>query len=146
MERNDLAPYASKMQATMFEGVLASAPEGVAAIKAKFYLKTEKWEAYLKMWKPNVLPIKYLGDAINRLGIGTEVYTLLNAGIGGAIENWLSRKGIATNVVAYDNIEDLAFDLQFNRGITKIYTADQEQAQIIGFRSTVVTPNTAWSI
>lgn len=145
MERNDLAPYSMKSQATMFEGVLASEPEGIAKIKAAYYLRNEKWDQYLRMWEPNTLPIKSLSDAVNRLGIGTEVYTLLPPQVADAIDRWLIKKGISTNVVAYQDIKELAYDLSINRGITQIYVADQEHYKLIGLRATVVSPKTAWS-
>jgi hypothetical protein len=147
MQGNDLASYAPRVQATMFEGVLASEPTGkLEKIKASYLLKSEKWDAYLKMWQTNTLPVKHLSDSIHRLGVGTEVYTLLPPGFAEAVDRWLLKKGISTNVVSFDNINDLAFELQFNRGITKIYTADQEQAKVIGMRATVVSTNTAWSL
>jgi hypothetical protein len=147
MQGNDLASYAPRVQATMFEGVLASEPTGkLEKIKASYLLKSEKWDAYLKMWQTNTLPVKHLSDSIHRLGVGTEVYTLLPPGFAEAVDRWLFKKGISTNVVSFDNINDLAFELQFNRGITKIYTADQEQAKVIGMRATVVSTNTAWSL
>jgi hypothetical protein len=147
MQGNDLASYAPRVQATMFEGVLASEPTGkLEKIKASYLLKSEKWDAYLKMWQTNTLPVKHLSDSIHRLGVGTEVYTLLPPGFAEAVDRWLLKKGLSTNVVSFDNINDLAFELQFNRGITKIYTADQEQAKVIGMRATVVSTNTAWSL
>ena len=115
-------------------------------IKANYLLKGEKWDAYLKMWQTNVLPVKHLSDSIHRLGVGTEVYTLLPPGFAEAVDRWLLKKGISTNVVSFENIGDLAFELQFKRGIAKIYTADQEQAKVIGMRATVVSTNTAWSL
>jgi hypothetical protein len=147
MQGNDLASYAPYVQATMFEGVLASEPTGrLEKIKANYLLKGEKWDAYLKMWQTNVLPVKHLSDSIHRLGVGTEVYTLLPPGFAEAVDRWLLKKGISTNVVSFENIGDLAFELQFKRGIAKIYTADQEQAKVIGMRATVVSTNTAWSL
>jgi hypothetical protein len=147
MQGNDLASFAPHVQATMFEGVLASEPTGrVEKIKAAYLLRNEKWDAYLKLWTTNPLPVKLLSDSIHRLGVGTEVYTLFPPGFAEAIDRWLLKKGISTNVVSFDNIDDLAFELQFNRGIAKIYTADQEQAKVIGMRATVVTTNTSWSL
>lgn len=129
----------------MFEGVLASEPEGIAKIKAAYFLRNEKWDQYLRMWEPNTLPIKSLSDSINRLGIGTEVYTLLPPPVADAIDRWLIKKGISTNVVSFQDIKELAYDLSINRGITQIYVADQEHYKLIGLRATVVSPKTAWS-
>jgi hypothetical protein len=146
MEKNDLFSFTSKSQATMFEGVLASPPEGIAKVKANYFLRSEKWDQYLRMWEPNTLPIKSLSDAVNRLGIGTEVYTLLPPQVADAIDRWLIKKGISTNVVAYQDIKELVYDLNINRGITKVYVADQEHYKMIGFRATVVSPKTAWTV
>jgi hypothetical protein len=98
------------------------------------------------LWEPNTLPIKSLSDAINRLGIGTEVYTMLPPQVADAIDRWLIKKGISTNVVAYQDIKELAYDFGINRGITKIYVADQEHYKLLGFRATVVSAKTAWTV
>jgi hypothetical protein len=129
----------------MFEGVLANPPEGLAKVKASYYLRNEKWDSYLRLWETNTLPIKSLSDHVNRLGIGTEVYTLLPPQVADAIDRWLLKKGISTNVVAYQDIKELAYDLSINRGITQIYVADQEHYKLIGLRATVVSPKTAWA-
>lgn len=146
MEKNDLFSFSSKSQATIFEGVLASPPEGLAKVKASFYLRNEKWDSYLRLWEPNTLPIKSLSDAINRLGIGTEVYTMLPPQVADAIDRWLIKKGISTNVVAYQDIKELAYDFGINRGITNIYVADEEHYKLLGFRATVVSAKTAWTV
>jgi hypothetical protein len=146
MEKNDLFSFSSKSQATIFEGVLATPPEGLAKVKASFYLRNEKWDSYLRLWEPNTLPIKSLSDAINRLGIGTEVYTMLPPQVADAIDRWLIKKGISTNVVAYQDIKELAYDFGINRGITKIYVADEEHYKLLGFRATVVSAKNAWTV
>ncbi len=145
MQGNDLSSFTARSKATMFEGVLANPPEGLAKVKASYYLRNEKWDLYLRLWEPNTLPIKSLSDHVNRLGIGTEVYTLLPPQVADAIDRWLLKKGISTNVVAYQDIKELAYDLSINRGITQIYVADQEHYKLIGLRATVVSPKTAWA-
>lgn len=145
MQGNDLSSFTSRSQATMFEGVLANPPEGLAKVKASFFLRNEKWDSYLRLWEPNTLPIKSLSDSINRLGIGTEVYTLLPPQVAEAIDKWLIKKGISTNVVAYQDIKELVYDLSINRGITQVYVADQEHYKLIGPRATVVSSKTAWA-
>lgn len=145
MQGNDLSSFTSRSQATMFEGVLANPPEGLAKVKASFLLRNEKWDSYLRLWEPNTLPIKSLSDSINRLGIGTEVYTLLPPQVAEAIDKWLIKKGISTNVIAYQDIKELVYDLSINRGITQVYVADQEHYKLIGPRATVVSSKTAWA-
>jgi len=145
MQGNDLSSFTARSQATMFEGVLASPPEGIAKVKASFYLRNEKWDSYLRLWQPNTLPIKSLSDSVNRLGIGTEVYTLLPPQVADAIERWLIKKGISTNVVAYQDIKELAYDLSINRGINQIYVSEYEHYKLLGLRATVVSSKTAWA-
>jgi hypothetical protein len=145
MEKNDLASHTSLSQATMFEGVLASPPEGLKKVRANILLRGENYKEYLRQWTTNETPLKHLSDSINRLGLGTEVYTLLSPPIAEEIDRWLARKGISTSVYSYPNIEELADDFRLNRGISKIYVADQEHYKILGFRSTVVGTKTAWS-
>lgn len=146
MEGNDLAPYAPKSQAVIFENVLASPPEGLAKAKAAFLLRGEKWDAYLKTWKANTLPLKNLSDAVNRLGIGFEVYTFLNPMVAEAIDRWLTRKGIPTAVICYQNVEELREDLDINRSITRVYVGTDDEYKVLGMRATVVTPETRWAL
>lgn len=144
MQGNDLAPFAPKSKAVIFEGILASPPEGLTKVKASLLLRNEKWDTYIRSWKINTLQVKQLSDAINRLGIGFEVYTFLPAPVAEAIDRWLTRKGISTLVVAYNDIFELRDDLNINRGITTIYVAETEHYKIIGPRATVVAPETNW--
>ena len=145
MQGNDLASFSPISQATMFEGVLASKPEGLAKIKAQIAYVASNWEQYMSLWKPNEIPIKHAIDLTNRYQVGIVVYTLLPDYLVEYIEKWLLRRGMSTAVTAYATIEDLSADLKFFPSIKKVYTSDEEQAKIIGFRSTVVGPKTAWS-
>jgi len=145
MQGNDLASFAPISQATMFEGVLASEPEGLSKVRSRVALTTKNWEQYISFWKVNEIPVKHAIDLINRYNVGVVVYTLLPDYLVDSIEKWLIRKGISTTVTAYKSIEELAYDLRFFPSIQKVYIANEEHAKIIGFRSTVVTPKTAWS-
>lgn len=146
MEGNDLAPYAPKSQAVIFENVLASPPEGLSKVRASLLLRNEKWDSYIKMWKPNTLPLKTLADAVNRLGIGFEVYTFLEPQIADAIDRWLTRKGIPTAVIPYQDVNELREDLDINRSITRVYVGNDDLYKVLGMRATVVTPETRWSL
>lgn len=130
----------------MFEGVLASAPTGTAKLKAKFYEGRGDWENVLKLWSPNDMPIRSLIDCVNRLGLGTEVITFIHPDATEPIYNWLSRKGVSTSVLYYENIEQYNEDFKYNRGIRVFYTASVDDAHLIGMRATVVNPNTAWRL
>jgi hypothetical protein len=44
----------------------------------------------------------------------------------------------------FKNVEELAYDLKFQRSIRTIYVETQEQGSIIGIRSHVVDPKKAW--
>lgn len=140
---NDIAEYASPGQGVIFEGILATPP---TSIKSSFHLSRENWGAYLKLWSPNELPMKAMVDHAQRLGINTEVYTFVSDGFAEEVDKWLVRKGLSVPVVYYDSVEMLAYDLKFNRSIRTIYVATKEQAQAIGVRATIVSPNTAWTI
>lgn len=144
MEGNDLAPYASKSQAVIFENVLASPPEGLAKAKASMLLRGEKWDAYLKTWKPHSVPLKSLSDAVNRLGIGFEVYTFLEPMVAEAIDRWLTRKGIPIAVIPYRDLQELREDLDINRGIVRVFVGTDEAYKVLGLRATVVGPETSW--
>lgn len=146
MQGNDLASFSPISQATMFEGVLASEPEKLAKVRSRVALTAKNWEHYMFFWKANEIPIKHAIDLINRHNVGIVVYTLLPDYLVESIEKWLLRKGISTTVTAYKSIEELAYDLRFFPSIQKVYTANEEHAKTIGFRSTVVTPKTAWSM
>ena len=115
MQGNDLASFSPISQATMFEGVLASEPEGLSKIRARVALTAKNWEQYISFWKVNEIPVKHAIDLINRYNVGIVVYTLLPDYLVDSIEKWLIRKGISTTVTAYKSIEELAYDLRFFR-------------------------------
>lgn len=144
MEGNDLAPYAPIQQAVVFEGVLATMPEGLKSLRARLAKRTNDWTALVSHMKANELPLKSLADSINRRGIGTVVYTFLPHDAVDAVDRWLIRKGISTIVESYPDVETLAEDLRVNRSIHVIYVASQEQQEIIGIRATVLGSERAW--
>lgn len=147
MEGNDLLPYIGISQATMFEGVLASPPSGVVDnLKYKRLVSKGDWAQAIRMWTANDMPIKSLADCVNRRGIGTEVYTYLPYEAVDAIEKWLVRKGISVPVYQYQNVADLLSEFRIHRGVRVLYTANYDEACLIGPRATVVSPSQAWII
>lgn len=146
MQGNDIGAFDRIGQATMFEGVLASPPAGTSKVKAKFYEGRGDWDNYLKLWKPNDLPLRSLIDSVNRLMIGTEVITFIHPDAVDPIYNWLSRKGVSTTVLYYKDANEYRVDLQYNRNVRVFYTGNTDDAFTIGMRATVVSPDRAWSI
>ena len=146
MEGNDISVHDRIGQASMFEGVLATPPAGSKKLKAKFYEGRNDWDSVIRLWTPNDMPIRSLIDCVNRLGLGTEVITFLHPDAVEPIYNWLSRKGVSTSVLYYEDIEQYNEDFKYNRGLRVFYTTDVEDAQLIGMRATVVNPNTAWRL
>lgn len=147
MERGDIAEYSILGQSCIWEGVLATPPEGITAkTKYKFYERANNWETAIPMWKPNDLAVRSLADCVNRLGIGTDVITFLHPDAVDPIYEWLLRKGVRTTVLWYDSPKDYEIDLRYNRGIQTVYVSTDEEAFTIGFRAHVVKPNTAWRI
>jgi len=146
MEGNDIFSYDRIGQSTMFEGVLASPPSGSKKLRAKFYEGRDDWESVLKFWTPNDLPLRSLIDCVNRLHLGTEVITFLHSDAAEPIYEWLSRKGVSAPVLFYENAEQYAEDLRYNRGVRVFYTSNTEDAHTVGMRATVVSPNTAWRL
>lgn len=138
---NDIVEFADVGQGVIFEGLLASPPP-----KRFFQPTSSDWSKEIPRWKPHDLPLKALVDTSDRLGIGTEVYTLLGADAVEPIETWLLRKGISLPVYYYPTVEELAYDLRFKRSMRTIYVPDQEQAFIIGMRATVVDNKKAWTV
>jgi hypothetical protein len=141
VQGNDIASFNYIGQGVMFEGLLASPPE-----RRLFNRQNSDWEKELRKWIPHELPLKALIDTSDRLGVDTEVYTLLGQDAVDAVERWLSRKGITVPVLAYDNIEELAYDLRFKRSLRTICVPTQEHAYTIGIRATIVDPQKAWTL
>jgi hypothetical protein len=141
---NDIAEYAQIGQGVLFEGVLAAQPEGAQAVKATFYKNREKWDKYIDLWRPKDLALKAMIDSAVRLGVATDVYTFIDNDAVNAIDRWLQKKGISVSVMHYQSIDELAYDLRFQRSIKTIYVETQEQGSIIGIRSHVVNPAKAW--
>lgn len=145
MQGNDITEYASTGQGLVFEGLLASPPEGLNAGLETIRRRRNNWDRALQMWKPNELPLKALSDCVNRLGIGTDVYTFLHPDAADAIENWLIRKGISTPVYYYETPQLLEYDLRFQRAVRTIFVSDEEVAKVLGIRATVTSPERAWT-
>lgn len=142
MQGNDIREFSDIGQGVIFEGLLASPPA-----RRLFKLNvTPDWSKELSRWIPNELPLKALIDTSDRLGVRTEVYTMLGYGAGEAVDEWLMRKGISVPVYEYANIEELAYDLRFRRSMRNIYVPTEEHAQVIGIRATVVDTKRAWTI
>lgn len=141
MQSNDIGSFNDIGQGVMFEGLLASPPE------RRFFQRVDNdWDKELSKWKPHELPLKALIDSSDRLGVDTEVYTLLSLDAVDAIDRWLGRKGVSLPVYGYSNIEELAYDLRFKRSVRTIYVPEQEQAISIGMRACVTDSKKAWSI
>lgn len=145
MQGNDISPFLSAYQGTMFEGVLASPPSGIKG-KVKEALARNNWEEIIQLWSPSTAALKSLSDSVNRLGIRTDVYTFLSPEAVDPIEKWLIKKGISSPVLFYPSVTELAYDLTFNRSVRVVYTANSEDALVLGLRATRVTPETAWNI
>jgi len=143
MQGNDIAEYSVRGQGVIFEGVLATLPDSLIA---KFYKQRNQWERYIQAVTPHELSLKAMIDSSVRLGIATDVYTFVDPRAVNPIEQWLSRKGISVAVFYYMNVEELAYDLKFQRSLKTIYVENQEQASIIGLRSHVVDKQKAWIV
>jgi hypothetical protein len=146
MQSNDIGVYERIGQATMFEGVIASPPAGTKKLKSKLYEGRNDWESVIQLWTPNDLPLRSLIDCVNRLGLGTEVITFISPDAVEPIYNWLTRKGVQTSVLYYEDIESYNDDFKYNRGVKVFYTANYEDAKVLGMRATVVSPNSAWRL
>lgn len=145
MEGNDITGYAPLAQGVVFDGLLASPPTGSKAFYETIQRRRDNWDAVMRLWVPHELPIKALSDSVNRLGLGTDVYTFIHEDAVDAIDRWLMRKGISCPVYYYESPELLEYDLRFSRAVRIIYTSSEEVAQILGPRSTVVSAEKAWA-
>lgn len=145
MQGNDIAPFMDARQGTMFEGVLASPPVGLKN-RFKEIIARNDWSEIIPLWVAGIASVKSLSDSVNRLGIATDVYTFLSPAAIDPIEKWLIRKGISVPVYYYESATELAFDLTFNRSVRVVYTGVQDDASILGMRSTLVTPETIWNL
>lgn len=145
MQGNDIIDYAPLAQGVVFDGLLASPPSGSKAFYETIQRRRDNWDAVMRLWEPHELPIKALSDSVNRLGLGTDVYTFISEDAVDAIDHWLLRKGISCPVYYYESPELLEYDLRFSRAVRIIYTSSEEVAQIIGPRATVVSSEKAWA-
>lgn len=147
MQGNNIAPHADAKQGCIFENLLATPPVGLKSrFKESLAKRADNWEERLHLWTPSTMALKSLSDCVNRRGISTQVYTFLSPDAVDPIDKWLIRKGISVPVYFYPDVADLAYDLIFDRSVHVVYTASKEDAMVLGMRSTVVTPNTAWNL
>jgi hypothetical protein len=145
MQGNDIASFSPTAQGVIFDGLLASPPSGNKAILEAIQKRRDRWDSVINLWEPNDLPLKALSDSVNRLGLGTDVYTFIHPDAADAIDKWLVRKGISTPVYYYETPQLLEYDLRFSRAVRIIYTSNEEYARILGIRATVVNPERAWT-
>ena len=149
MEGNDIGITVQKHLACMFEGLLCTVlPQDEVPKKRRFFGKTKElelpdkeMERIVRSWKPNEMPIKSVIHLTQQLGIGVEVYTYYPPDFVEPIERWLGRKGVHVNVVAYDDVMHLQEDFKYNRDVQVLFTPYENDAQMLGIRSTVVSPN-----
>ena len=141
MQGNDISLGVDAGQGVIFEGLLAMPPDKKLSL---FKRTSELGEKDIRNWKPNDLSLKALIDTSDRLGVSTEIYTFLP--YPDVIESWFFRKGVSLPVFAYENVEELAYDLRFKHSIRRILVPTPEQAAIIGIRATVVDPQKAWML
>jgi len=142
---NDIASFSPTAQGVVFDNLLASPPTGSKALLETVQRRRNNWDAVIRLWEPHDLPLKALSDCVNRLGLGTDVYTFIHPDAVDAIDKWLVRKGISTPVYYYESAEMLEYDLRFSRAVRIIYTSDQEVARILGPRATVTPTDRAWT-
>lgn len=142
MERGDIATYVAPERACLFEGLIAEPPTKLHRL---LNLVDKDATDDLKRWKANEMPLKSLIDSTNRLGIHTQVFTLLGPFMEEPIYHWLLRKGVSCSVYGYTNINDALDDFKYNRGLNTIYVPTTELAHTIGIRAKVVSPSTSWS-
>lgn len=104
-------------------------------------LSEAEWvKRQMRRWKPNDLPLKSVIHLTTKLGIGVEVYTYMDPLFAPYIESWLARKGAVCQVYAYDDVNDLKQDFKYNRDVHTLFTPSEEDAAILGMRTTVVNP------
>ena len=139
MEKGNIAEHHRYERACIFENLLANPP------------KTPKWfpsrsdaDNPLKGWTANELPLKSVIDSTNRLGLPLAVITLLGVDMEDPIYRWLLKRGVACTVLAFDGLEDALEAFKYNQWFRTIYVPTEELAQIIGIRSTVVSPSAAF--
>ena len=105
MQGNDISEYAAIAQGVVFDGLLATPPEGAKAILETIQRRRNNWDAVFRLWEPNDMPLRALSDSVNRLGLGTDIYTFTDADAVDAIDRWLVRKGINCPVYFYESPE-----------------------------------------
>jgi hypothetical protein len=145
MQGNDIASFSPTAQGVIFDGLLATPPSGNKSLLETIQKRRDRWDSVINLWEPNDLPLKALSDSVNRLGLGTDVYTFIHPDAVDAIDKWLVRKGISTPVYYYETPQLLEYDLRFSRAVRIIYTSNEEYARILGIRATVVNPERAWT-
>ena len=79
MQGNDISEYAAIAQGVVFDGLLATPPEGAKAILETIQRRRNNWDAVFRLWEPNDMPLRALSDSVNRLGLGTDIYTFTDA-------------------------------------------------------------------
>lgn len=149
MEGGDIGVTIQKHLACMFEGLLCTVAEDEEIPKPKRRLwgkddpivKDKDMAKIVRSWRPNEMPLKSVIHLTKQLGIGMEVYTYYPEDFVEPIERWLGRKGISVIVHSYDDIMHLQEDFKYNRDVQVLFTHSERDAQILGIRSTVVSPD-----
>lgn len=148
MEGNDIGFTVHKHVACMFEGLLMNrkefAPEKTGFFRRKReddLSESEFIDREVRLWRPNEMPVKSVIHMITKMGIGVEVYTYMDPMFIPSIEHWLARKGADVQVYSYYDVKDLYEDFKLNRDVHTLFTPSEEDAKLLGMRSTVVLPD-----
>jgi hypothetical protein len=148
MEKGDIGISIQKHVACMFEGLLCTVvEEAEIPRKRRFFgrdqpiVKDKDMDKIIRSWRPNELPLKSVIHLTKQLGVGVEVYTYYPEDFVEPIERWLGRKGISVTVTPYDDVMHLMEDFKYNRDVVVLFTPDERDAQMLGMRATVATPD-----
>lgn len=135
--------FEKPVRACIFEGLIASPPSTTRRLLGTFSKKDPDTKP-LHGWTANELPLKSLIDSVNRLNVGTFLFSLLGPDMEEPIYKWLVRKGVSIPVFGYAQLEDFREDIKYNRGLHTIYVVEDEHAALLGLRAKVVSPTVAW--
>jgi len=148
LEGNDIGVEYHIRLACKFEGLLMT-PEVAAPQKKSLFRKQTSDRSIskeMKGWKVNEMPLKSLIHITNNLKTAVEVVTFMGEEYEDLIEHWLAKKGASVTALSYASAFDFREDFKYDREIQTFFTASEEDARIVGIRSTVVPPDHTWGI
>lgn len=142
MEKGDISNEVSPRLVVVFEGLIASLPEGAKA-RAQYdsLVKKEKWSEALALFEINELMAKHVLDLVWRQRFTVDVVTFIGPEMAELIEKRMDDEGIPIGRVFHTSSVLLGRSVAYRPDIAVIYDPDPSHRFTYGSKGRIMSPS-----